>query len=53
MFMDLKKKKKKNHRTPLVRWSLHKYKYLWDVEGKGQGSNLQKRVSLTYTLRLE
>ena len=42
-----------HHRTPLVRWSLHKYKYLWDVESKGQGSNLQKRVSLTYTLRLE
>ena len=28
-----------HHRTPLVRWSLHKYKYLWGVGGKGQGSS--------------
>ena len=41
-----------NHRTPLVRWSLHKYKCLWGVGGKGQGSSLQEGVSHTYTLRL-
>ena len=39
-------------RTPLVRWSLHKYKYLWSVGGKDRGSSLQKRASHTYTLRL-
>ena len=39
---------------PLVRWSLHKYKCLWDVGGggKGHGSSLQERASHTYTLRL-
>ena len=41
-----------HHRTPLVRWSLHKYKYLWGVGGKGQGSSFQEGVSHTYTLRL-
>ena len=40
------------HRAPLVRWSLHKYKYLWSVGGKDWSSNLQKGVSHTYTLRL-
>ena len=40
------------HCTPLVRWSLHKYKCLWGVRGKGQGSSLQERDSHTYTLRL-
>ena len=40
-----------DHRTPLVWWSLHKYKCLWGVEGKGWSSNLQERVSHTYTLR--
>ena len=42
---------------PLVRWSLHKYKCLWDVggggEGKGHGSSLQEGTSHTYTLRLD
>ena len=28
-----RKKKKKDHRAPLVRWSLYKYKYLWGVGG--------------------
>ena len=28
------------HRTPLVQWSLHKYKYLWGIGGKDRGSNL-------------
>ena len=37
------------HRTPLVQWSLYKYKCLWGVEGKGQDSSLQKGVSHTYT----
>ena len=37
-------------RIPLVRWSLHKYKY--SVRGKGQGLSLQEGVSHTYTLRL-
>ena len=41
-----------NHRTPLVRWSLHKYKCLWGVGGKGWGLSLQEGVSHTYTLRL-
>ena len=41
-----------DHRAPLVRWSLHKYKCLWDVREKGQGSNLQEGDSHTYTLRL-
>ena len=40
------------HYTPLVRWSLHKYKCLWNVEGKGRGSSLQEGASHTYTLRL-
>ena len=41
-----------NHRTPLVRWSLHKYKCLWGVGGKDWGLSLQEGVSHTYTLRL-
>ena len=41
-----------NHRTPLVRWSLHKYKYLSSVRGRDRDSNLQEGVSHTYTLRL-
>ena len=28
------------HRTPLVRWSLYRYKCLWGMRGKGQGSSL-------------
>ena len=40
------------HRTPLVRWSLQKYKCLWGVGGKGRGSSLQKRASHIYTLKL-
>ena len=46
-------------RAPLVRWSLHKYKCLWGVGGKGQdsggkgrGSSLQEGGSHTFTLRL-
>ena len=41
-----------NHRTSLVRWSLHKYKCSWGVGGKGWGLSLQEGVSHTYTLRL-
>ena len=40
-----------NH-TPLVRWSLHKYKCLWGVGVKGWGSSLQEGASHTYILRL-
>ena len=40
---------KENHRTPLVRWSLYKYEYLWGVWGKGQSSSLQKGASHTYS----
>ena len=29
-----------NHCTPLVQWLLYKYKCLWGVGGKGQGSSL-------------
>ena len=35
-----------------LKWSLHKYKCLWGVGGKGWGSNLQEGASHTYTLRL-
>ena len=41
-----------DHRTPLVKWSLHKYKCLWSVGGKGRSSSLQEGVSHTYILRL-
>ena len=41
-----------DHRAPLVQWSLHKYKCLWGVGGKGQNSSLQEGVLQTYTLRL-
>ena len=41
-----------NDDTLLVRWSLHKYKCLWSVGGKGQGSSLNEGVSHTYRLRL-
>ena len=33
-------------------WSLHKYKWLGDVEGKGRNSNLQDRALHTYIFRL-
>ena len=36
-----------------LKWSLHKYKCLCGVGGKGWGSNLQEEVSHTYTLRLK
>ena len=36
------------HHAPLVRWSLHKYKCLWTVGGKGRGSSLQEGVSHIY-----
>ena len=38
--------------THLVRWLLHKYKYLWGVGGKSYGSSLQDGALHTYTLRL-
>ena len=31
---------------------LHKYKCLWSVKGKSQGSSIQERILHTYTLRL-
>ena len=34
------KKEERDHQTPLVRWSLHKYKCLWGVGGKDRGSSL-------------
>ena len=37
---------------PLVRWSLYKYKYLWDVGGNARGSSLKEGASHSYTLRL-
>ena len=40
------------HRTPLVRWSLHKYKCLWGVGGKGRGLSIQEGASHTYKHRL-
>ena len=43
---------KSHHRVPLVRQSLYKYKYLWDVEGKDRSLSLQERTSHTYTLKL-
>jgi len=33
--------------------SLHKYKCLWGVGGKGQGSSLQEGALHTYILRLD
>ena len=33
------------HHTPLMQWSFHKYKYLWSVERKSQGSSLQEGTS--------
>ena len=36
-----------------MRWSLHKYKCLWGVGGKGWGSSFQEGVSHTYTPRLD
>jgi len=33
-----------DHRAPLVRWSLHKYKCQWGIGGKGRGSSLQERA---------
>ena len=41
-----------DHRTPLMRWSLHKYKRLWGMGDKGRGSSLQEGISHIYTLRL-
>ena len=41
-----------DYRTPLMQLSFYKYKYLWGVRGKGQGSNLYEGASLTYTFRL-
>ena len=40
------------HHTSLVRQSLHKYKCLWSVRDKGQGSSHQEKVSYTYILRM-
>ena len=36
----------------IIMYKKHKYKCLWDVGGKSQSSNLQKKASHTYTLRL-
>ena len=54
MFFLVKSKEKviDHHFTPLVQWSLYKYKCLWDARGKGRCSNLQGGASYTYTLRL-
>ena len=44
-----------HHRTLLMQWSLHKYKWLYSVEGKGRGSSFQEETShtsYTYTFRL-
>ena len=41
-----------HHYTPLVQWSLHKYKCLWGVGGKGRGSSIHEGVLHIYTLRL-
>ena len=41
------------HRTPLVWWSLHGYKCLWSVGGKGRSSSLQEGALQTYTFRLD
>ena len=40
------------HRTLLVQRSLHKYKYLRSVGGKGRSSSLQEGFSHIYTLKL-
>ena len=40
---------KENHRTPLVRWLLYKYEYLWGAWGKGRSSSLQEGASYTYS----
>ena len=34
------KKIDEHHRALLVRWLLHKYKYLWDVEGNDRSLSL-------------
>ena len=54
MFFLVRSKEKviDHHFTPLVQWSLHKYKCLWGAKGKGWSSNLQEGASYTYTLRL-
>ena len=40
-----------HHCTPLVWWSLHKYKCLWGVRGKDRDSSLQEKTSHTYILK--
>ena len=40
------------HCTPLVWWIFHKYKCLWGVGDKGQGSSFQEQTSHTYIFRL-
>ena len=50
--LSKKNNKRTDHRIPLVRWSLHKYKYLWGVGDKDQSSSFQEGASHTYTLRL-
>ena len=50
--LSKKNNKRIDHRIPLVRWSLHKYKCLWGVGDKDQSSSFQEGASHTYTLRL-
>ena len=50
--LSKKNNKRTDHRIPLVRWSLHKYKCLWGVGDKDQSSSFQEGASHTYTLRL-
>ena len=33
--------------------SLHKYKYLWSVRVKDQGSSFYKKISHTYTIKID
>ena len=48
--MLLDQRVNKNYCTLLVRWSLYKYKYLWDMGEKDMGSNFHERASHTYTI---
>ena len=36
----------------MIKLFAYKYKCLWNVGGKGRGSNVQKRILYIYTLRL-
>ena len=41
-----------HHRAFLARWLLYKYKSLWSVGGKGQGSSLQTLHIYTFRVGL-